>query len=331
MREGSVNQKIKVFLLLAAFGLANASSLRSRSAEKPLLLLGVSEGSGNAADPRPSQSASFRTQRAGFQVIQGLAGYVVFIDVIKRPDRKQYTRAVLQNPLDPLSPFVYEHFIDPETPRTVLSHGPVKGLQLHKEYRVELILYEDEGRTKEIDRLTQLVRSYVDTAGPKLKISDQVEMGAPKAAATQDVPEVWKFNFDLRPWKLGYQASNGEEAIREYVIPGETVEAWSELVTSHAFTRIMEPKALLENMRALQSKDCPSFRSAILEESPASVLYEWQHKGCRGFPPQHEIRRIARTSRGTLILAYVAKTEKLKEEQHRAWISILKNAAPIAE
>ncbi len=327
-----MNQRIVVFLLFVILGLANASGLRSQPVEKPLLLIGVSEGSGNAADPRPAQSAIFRTRRAGFQVIQGTAGYVVFVDVIKRPDRRQYTKAVLQNPRDPFSPFVYEHFIDPDTPGTTLMHGPVKGLVLHQEYKVELILYEDEARTKETDRLTQLVRSYVDTAGPKLKISDQVELGPPsKAADTQKHPEVWTFNFDSRPWKLGHQAANAEETIREYVLQGETVEAWSELVTSHSLARVVEPKAVVETMKALQSKDCPSFRSAILEESAASVLYEWQHKGCRGFPSQHEIRRIARSSRGTLFLAYVAKTEQLSAEQRRSWISILKNAAPVAE
>jgi hypothetical protein len=227
---------------------------------------------------------------------------------------------------------VYEHFIDQDTPSTTLAHGPVKGLELHRDYKVEFILYEDEARTKEIDRLTQLVRSYVDTVGPKIKISGQVELETPpKAAAPQGSPEVWTFKFDSRPWKLGYQAANGEEAIREYVLQGETVEAWSELVTSHSLARVVEPKAVVESMRALQSKDCPSFRSSILEESATSVVFEWQHKGCRGFPSQHEIRRISRSSRGTLFLAYVAKTEKLSEEQRQAWISILKNAVPVAE
>ena len=48
----------------------------------------------------------------------------------------------------------------------------------------------------------------------------------------QEVPERWKFTFDSRQWQLGYQGVTNRESIREYVLQRETVEAWSELVTS---------------------------------------------------------------------------------------------------
>ena len=321
-----MNREIKRFLLLAVICLASASGLMAQSAEKHLFILGTVEGR-NTTDPRPAESANFRTLRGGFQVIQGFAGYVVYVDIIKKPRSKQYTRAILQNPLDPQAPFVYEHFIDKDTGSTTLMHGPVKGLEIKKDYKVELVLYEDEARTKEIDRLTQLVRSYVDTTGPELKISDVIVMKPPLESSTaQEVPERWKFSFDSRQWQLGSQSSDGQQSIREYILQTETVKAWSELVTSYYHQGILPPKAIFENMKSQLSKNCPSLSISIIEESATNILFEWRHKGCGGFPPQHEIKRISQNSSGVLFLSYVAKTEQISEERRKSWVSILRDA-----
>ncbi|HTG31589.1 MAG TPA: hypothetical protein VLB76_01560 [Thermoanaerobaculia bacterium] len=321
-----MNREMKRFWLLAVIGLASASGLLAQSAEKPLFILGTVEGR-NTTDPRPAESTNFRTLRGGFQVLEGSAGYVVYLDIIKKPGSRMYTRAILQNPLDPRKPFVYEHFIDKDTPSTTVAHGPVKGLEIHKDYELQFVLYEDEARTKEVDRLTQLVRSYVDTTGPKLKISDVIVAKPPQeTSAAQEVPERWKFNFDSRQWQLGSQSTDGQQAIREYIPQRETMEAWSELVTSYYHQGTLPPKAIFENMKSQLSKNCPSLRISIIEESATSILFEWRHKGCGGFPPQHEIKRIAQNSSGVLFLAYVAKTEQLSEERRKSWVSILREA-----
>ena len=37
--------------------------------------------------------------------------------------------------------------------------------------------------------------------------------------------------FDHRHWQLGWSRNNGEAIFEEYVLEGETVENWSELIT----------------------------------------------------------------------------------------------------
>lgn len=319
-----MKRAMRAFGLCAAIGLASASGLIAQADGKPWFILGTFEG-GNPADPPPAHSTYFRTLRGGFQAVPKHAGYLVFVEVIKAPDRKYYTRAILQNPIDP-RPFVYDHFIDGTTTSTRLSHGPVKGLEVEKDYTVELVLYEDEGRTKEIDRLTQLVRSYVNTIGPDLMVAKSIT--AKDETPAPDVPERWNFSFDARTWQLGFQDVAGEFAMREYVLAGENVENWSELVTSLFNSNRLPPKAVLANLEKLMAEGCPSFRLSVIEKSASDVLFEWQHKGCRGLPPQHEIKRITRSRRGTLFLSYTAKTEQLSEERRTAWISILRGAAP---
>jgi hypothetical protein len=333
-----MSPSLKLCLFSAALVFAPTQGLLAEDG-KPFLIIGTSKDASDTNQPRPAQTKYFRTYLGGFQVIQGFAGYAVFVDLIEKPSRKLYTRAILQNPLDPQAPFVYDHFIDSTTSRTTLSHRPVMGLEINKDYDVELIVYEDEARTREIDRLHQPVRSYVDTTGPEIKVIDGVqEKPSPPSADEEDeeedeeqVSERWSFDFDSPKWKLGHQEAKGGHAIREYVQAGETVEDWSALVTSLYDAREAEPKALMETMRSTLSRDCPSLRLAVVEESADDVLFEWHHQGCHGFPPEHEIRRIARSGSGIVSLSYAEKTADLPEERRAVWLSILQAAKPTAE
>jgi len=142
----------------------------------------------------------------------------------------------------------------------------------------------------------------------------------------QEVPERWSFSFDSRQWQVGYQAANPQEAIREYVLSGQTVQNWSELVTSQYFARDIAPRVLFEQFRRNISHGCPSLRVAIIEESSDTIIFEWQLDGCQGFPAQHEIRRIATGRTGTLTLSFVEKTRQLTAEKRSTWISIIKGA-----
>lgn len=143
---------------------------------------------------------------------------------------------------------------------------------------------------------------------------------------SREVPERWSFAFDSRQWQLGHQAGNPQKAIREYVLTGETVQNWSELVTSFYSAGDVAPRAVFEQFRHEMSRGCPSLRVSIIEESADTMIFEWQHDGCQGYPAQHEIRRISRSKRGVLSLSFVEKARQLAAEKRTTWISILKAA-----
>jgi hypothetical protein len=140
------------------------------------------------------------------------------------------------------------------------------------------------------------------------------------------VPERWSFSFDTRQWQLGYQAANRQDAIREYVLHAQTVDNWSELVTSLYFAGDVAPRPLFEQAQHDLSRDCPSLRVSIIEESPETIIFEWQHEGCHGYPAQHEIRRISKGKTGTLTLSFVEKTKQLSAEKRSTWLSIIEAA-----
>jgi hypothetical protein len=54
--------------------------------------------------------------------------------------------------------------------------------------------------------------------------------------------------FDGRGWVVGHQQRNGTRSITEYVLPGQTVENWKELVTSEVFSPPVPVAPFLEKL-----------------------------------------------------------------------------------
>jgi hypothetical protein len=142
----------------------------------------------------------------------------------------------------------------------------------------------------------------------------------------REVQECWSFSFDSRQWQLGSQSANPQVAVREYILSGQTVQDWSELVRSMYFARDVAPRVFFEQLRGNLSRGCPSLRVSTIDESIDSILFEWQHTGCQGYPAQHEIQRVSRGKTGTLTLSFVEKTRQLSAEKRSTWISIIKAA-----
>lgn len=141
----------------------------------------------------------------------------------------------------------------------------------------------------------------------------------------EEVSERWVFTFDSRPWQLGHQAADGQHAIREYVLQGETVNDWRELVTSLYGEVNLTPKAFFQQLTQKMAEGCPSLTMSVIEETQDTIIFEWGHNGCHGYPAQHEIQRISQGKSGILTLSYTKKGQ-LSTEDRETWLSILKIA-----
>lgn len=141
--------------------------------------------------------------------------------------------------------------------------------------------------------------------------------------AISEVNERWIFEFDDRNWRIGYQSSDSKQAIREYVLNGETVDNWTQLVTSHFVVAKESFEAMVKTVTEALKRKCPSSRVSVIEQSHDSVIIEWQSPPCGNEPPQHEIRRLKPVYGGLLSLAYVQKTRELSADRRNSWLSIL--------
>ena len=134
------------------------------------LVIGTYHELGNPDLPKPAQSQYFKTRVGAIQLVKKTAGFRWIVDVVKHPEQRIYYRVLFEYPYNAAKPFVREGAIDPETPKISAGYGPVQGLVIGQEYTFELIVYADEKRTQEIDRLAQKVHSYVDTTEAEAKL-----------------------------------------------------------------------------------------------------------------------------------------------------------------
>ncbi|MGI0035505.1 MAG: DUF4124 domain-containing protein [Nitrososphaera sp.] len=144
----------------------------------------------------------------------------------------------------------------------------------------------------------------------------------------QEIPERWVFTFDSGAWHVGYQETDGQQAIREYVLQGETVHNWRKLVTSLYVNVDLTPKEFFQRLTQKGAEGCPSLKISVVEETQDMLIFEWGHNGCHAHPPQHEIRRISRSKPGILSLSFAEKGP-LSTENRNTWLSILRNAVVV--
>jgi hypothetical protein len=137
--------------------------------------------------------------------------------------------------------------------------------------------------------------------------------------------------FDGRGWTVGHRQSNGVQTLIEYVLPGQNVENWRELVTSQVLSQAVPVAPFVERLRASLSQGCPSLVWNVIRQEEKTVTYEWRDSGCGGFEPQYELGRIAIEDRTLYRLAYAIKTKApLAAAKRSAWLEILARV-PLAE
>ena len=140
--------------------------------------------------------------------------------------------------------------------------------------------------------------------------------------------------FDGRGWSVGHHAKNARQSLTEYVLPGQTVDNWQELVTSTVYfdPRHSVPLArFVEQIQASMSKDCPSLVWNVIQQDNKTAIFEWRDSGCGGFPPQNELARLAVGPEGVYRLAYAIKVKgPLSPEKRKEWLAIL-GRVPLAE
>ncbi len=131
------------------------------------------------------------------------------------------------------------------------------------------------------------------------------------------------FAFDGREWVLGHQASEKGVQIEEYVLTGESVENWSELITWQYFPGWQERSnafGIMSQYRFLRMSRSPGVQWEVLAENDNSVLYKWEIENDPAVGDYFELSRIIEGSRGVHFLHYAAKNRQIFLNNLSAWI-----------
>lgn len=144
--------------------------------------------------------------------------------------------------------------------------------------------------------------------------------------------------FDDRDWALGHRSVQGDQAVREYILSGETIENWSELITVQSFFDPQgntAPKDMMRGVRDSTLQDCPDAMWNTIRVSETEVLYEWRTEGCQGpvdSDDQYEIDRIIKGAPGLHRIAYTTKRQPyLPEAERDEWVDRIGRAELVVQ
>lgn len=137
--------------------------------------------------------------------------------------------------------------------------------------------------------------------------------------------------FDGRKWELGWSgypdAKANDKVFDEYVISGEKVDNWSELVTIQSFPGaqnnlnldILEAETKINIMTV-----CPNAQWDSTEQQANERIWQFTIKGCAGQPEQSEIARAVKTDEGIHIFHYAIKKAPMPMDVKNTWLNNLK-------
>jgi hypothetical protein len=182
--------------------------------------------------------------------------------------------------------------------------------------------------------MAELTRGNPNFIGRQLygfmfKNDEMVKEINPNAMRSLRISEnVGPFPKDEREWKEGHSTKGTNPLTIEYVIPGETVQNWSELVTVQILSNVSlnidaaRFVAAVEKQHRSKTPGCAVVAQRVLASTPTSVMYEQSLVNCAPFRDEFSVRKVIR---GPLAISEVsyAKTSELTDEEKKKWLEIV--------
>jgi hypothetical protein len=133
-------------------------------------------------------------------------------------------------------------------------------------------------------------------------------------------------HFDERQWVVGYNAHENSEKITEYILQGESVDKWSELITIYENVGLQKSVKLQDYvlyMEKVMAATCPMSHWNIIQSSDESVVYEWSVRACAKAEDQTELARAILGKDGITLVRYTVKQDEISQAVRQKWINIL--------
>ncbi|MET0086417.1 MAG: hypothetical protein ABW082_07885 [Sedimenticola sp.] len=160
-----------LFVLSACVSAPTYKSARNIS--EPMFLSGTWQEGSNVTEPRPVESKYLLEEHGGTVVIESGAGLYLKAKVKEAPERELHMVIEYDNPSSPSSPLVNEQVFPVNAEGFVFSSPSVtQGLAGYHDYKVSVYIYKSRAKVALVDKLVQVVRSYVDTTTNKVFIKE---------------------------------------------------------------------------------------------------------------------------------------------------------------
>lgn len=134
--------------------------------------------------------------------------------------------------------------------------------------------------------------------------------------------------FDKRSWELGWNQNKDDSVFEEYVLKGESVDNWSELVTIQSFPG-MQKNTNLDvfegTMKVKLSTVCPSIKWVPISQTDNERIWKWTIEGCPGQPDQSELAMAKKTKEAIHLWHYAIKKSPFPKGVEEVWLKNLKS------
>lgn len=132
--------------------------------------------------------------------------------------------------------------------------------------------------------------------------------------------------FDGRGWTGANHQENATGVLTEYVLPGQSVDTWKELVTCRVFNdrrHIVPLGTFFDKTHEEAVRGCPSLVWNVIQRDEKTVIFEHHDAGCGG-APESNIVRLQLGDEGIHSLAYAARINgPLTPQKRNDWMAIL--------
>ncbi|MHC4948533.1 MAG: hypothetical protein ACYTG1_09755 [Planctomycetota bacterium] len=139
-----------------------------------------------------------------------------------------------------------------------------------------------------------------------------------------------RLESDGRPWRLGHRQVGRTQVNAEYVLPGETVQAWTELLSVQRLVGLAERdlplRLFAEGMRSAFRQQAPDGTWRVLRDGPTEIVYEFIVPAGGDHPAQHEVARLILGEHDIHRVAYSRKGGAMTDADRDAWIDVLARA-----
>jgi hypothetical protein len=132
--------------------------------------------------------------------------------------------------------------------------------------------------------------------------------------------------FDNREWVEGSILKDQDDVRKIYVLKGETVKNWSEIVDIQ-FLSGLQNKITLNEFEELNKsallKICPDANWKTLSSNDNERTWEWIIKDCAKEVDQSSITKVVKTNEGFHLFHYATKKSNISDEVRETWLKNL--------
>jgi hypothetical protein len=198
--------------------------------------------------------------------------------------------------------------------------GVMDGGQLYAGYLVQVVAHQTRGNPNTLGK--QLY-------GFLFKNSEIIKEIPPMDMQAVSIPAaVGPLPFDDRKWEVGHTADRENQIVVEWILPGETVQDWSELITLQSLKASLEdtPEQIARRLEESFRRDCANVKWNTLTASDMEVTIERVTTGCAPLIDEYSIEKIIRGPRAIHRVAYTSRTP-LGDSERETFTPLIKRAS----